>query len=161
MTFEVLESSLLNVLVAQPNYNPIIWDYFTNLYTTGCRPTELTNYQRWTNFDDDNFLLHPSKNNYDRVISKFVMTDSLIDAIAIGNATYYACLYGKALFFFEKFYEFQPVYVRTKNIDLYLFRHHYVKKLYRDGHTISEITAHMGWVNPLMAVNYIDSVIEY
>jgi len=161
MTFAELETSLLAMLVAQPNYSSRIFDYFTNLYNLGVRPTELYHINQWQRGAGSEIILHPSKNNYDRFFDVAQLTPLLVDAIDNGVHPYYGILYGKGLYFFEKWYVYEPVFVGAKSIDLYLFRHHYVKKIYNDGMTVAEVTLHMGWVNPTMADNYINSVIEY
>lgn len=159
LTFDQLESSLLKVMIPVTGYHDLIFDYFTNLYYIGCRPTELMNVEKWQRLDSQYFKLIPSKNNYPRFIKESAMTSALVSAIDSGSSSPYGYKYFKQLYFFEKWYEFQPCHVGKKSIDLYLFRHHYVKKLYKDGQSIPEITSQMGWVNPLMAENYIFSQI--
>jgi len=161
MTFAELETSLQAMLVARPNYSYRIFDYFTNLYNLGVRPAELYHLNQWSRGVGPEIILVPSKNNYNRYFNVAQLTPLLVDAIDNGGNPYYGVLYGKALYFFEKWYAYEPVFVGARSIDLYLFRHHYIKKLRNDGMGIPEITLRMGWVNPLMAENYIDSVIEY
>lgn len=161
MTFGELETSLQAMLVAQPNYNPRIFDYFTNLYNLGVRPTELYHINQWQRGVGANIILHPSKNNYDRYFNVAQLTPTLVYAIDNQADVYNIVKYEKALYFHEKWYTYSNTRVQTKAIDLYLHRHHYVKKLYLDGMTIPEVTLHMGWVNPEMSLNYIDSIIEY
>lgn len=159
LTFEQLESSLLKVMIPVAGYHDLIFDYFTNLYYIGCRPAELMNVEKWQRLDSQYFKLIPSKNNYPRFIKESAMSSPLVSAIDSGSSSPYGYKYFKQLYFFEKWFQYQPCHVGKKSIDLYLFRHHYVKKLYKDGHTIPEITSQMGWVNPLMAENYIFSQI--
>lgn len=161
MTFAELEASLLLTLSPRPNYSYRIFDYFTNLYNLGVRPTELHHINQWSRLSSTEIQLTPSKNNYNRYFNVTQLTPMLVDAIDNGVSPYYGILYGKALYFFEKWYTYEPVFVGARSIDLYLFRHHYVKKIYNDGMTVPQVTLHMGWVNPDMALNYINSVIEY
>jgi len=161
MTFAELETSLIAVQTQPPNYTVKAFDAFTNLYKTGCRPTELLHLDQWERSSATTFTLLPSKNNNPRTIQEIDMTALLVYRIENDPMRDYMWGYQSLLYLFSKFYTYSSVTRGNRSIDLYLFRHHYVKKLFNDGMTITNITAHMGWINPQMAVNYVDSVIEY
>lgn len=159
LSYSDLNNSLYNILSPQPLYTPDIIDYFTNLYYTGVRPTEIHRLDLWTIIDSNTAQLIPTKNNNPRTILRSQLTSRFWEVLESGSVDYYGYLYSKQLYFFEKWYQYQPCYVGAKSIDLYLFRHRYVKSLYLSGQTIPQITDHMGWINPLMAENYIFSTI--
>lgn len=159
LTYTQLNNSLLNV-ISHPTYvNALVQDYFQNLYSIGCRPTELTSSSRWSLSPSADYLLLPSKNNNARVIAPGLMTNYLKDQINAGAARIYPYSYEKFLYWFSLWHEFQPCFIGTKSVDLYLFRHRFVKGLALAGYSVPYITAYMGWINPDMADNYINSVI--
>ena len=161
MDLATLNSSLDQFLIPNPAYPSNIWDYFNNLSNLGCRPTELHRIELWSVGPASQFILQPTKNNYNRYFYDYELSPTLRDAIINGVNPYYGILYGKSLYYFNKWYLYQPCKIGTKNIDTYLFRHRYIKNLAHNGFTVPEITAKLGWVNPDMALNYINSVIEY
>lgn len=159
LTFAQLENSLLDVVNYTTGFSPYIVDFFSNLYSIGCRPTELLNKSQWTPAVGPDWLLMPSKNNNPRLINSAMMSPYLITQLSSSESFLYPCSYGKFLYYFEMWYQYQPCSIGSRSVDLYLFRHHFVKKLFNDGMSIPAITAYMGWINPLMADNYINSVI--
>jgi site-specific recombinase XerD len=159
LSFAQLESSLLDVVNYPTGYSPYINDFFSNLYSIGCRPTELLSSSHWMPAVGPDWILTPSKNNNNRYISASQMSSYFIGQLISGNPKPYPCSYGKFLYYFEQWYQYQPCSIGARSVDLYLFRHHFVKKLFNDGMSVPAITAYMGWINPLMADNYINSVI--
>jgi hypothetical protein len=159
LTFAQLESSLLDVVNYTTTYSAYINDFFANLYSTGCRPTELMHGNKWSAGVGLDWILQPSKNNNPRIIAGSQLSTFFKAQLTAGIEFPYPCSYGKLLYYFEQWYQYQPASIGLRSVDLYLFRHHFVKKLYNDGMSVSAITAYMGWINPLMADNYINSVI--
>lgn len=159
LTPQQLDTALIPLLDKRPNYTSLIFDYYFALYNTGCRPTELHQTDKWNRVDAQTFKLKPSKNNNDRFIKEEFLPESFKQAIDSGTGSPWGYLYWKQLYYFELWFFYQPCSVGKKSIDLYLFRHNYVKKLFAQGKTIAQITELMGWLNPLMAENYIYSQI--
>lgn len=161
MSYSVLNISLIEVQMPQPNYNVLSFDYFTNLYTTGCRPLELLNNSLWSLLDDGNYMLQPLKNNLPRYIDTTQLTFYFRKSLQADNPLYAPLTYRRLRDRFNQFYQFYKPTVGNKDVELYLFRYRYVRGLKLAGLTDAEIVDMMGWTSSSVLNGYLDNDINY
>lgn len=139
-----------------PFYYSIAQDFCNDLYTTGCRPTELIEVTRWEQsiFDADYWTMQPQKGNNQREILKASLSDGLNAAI-IGQYRPYNRLTIRQLEYAMKQYITTGMIAKDdKEMVSYIFRYNKVKMLLAEGATNPEIQEYFGWLNPPMPWNY-------
>lgn len=159
MTYLELDNSLKAVQNPVSNYDTLLFDYFENMYNTGCRPEELLNINLWESSTAAAVTLFPLKGNNARVIPRLQLTSYLNSAINAGTVLYSPLTYRRFRYHFKKFYFYSGTAIGAKDVELYLFRHRYVKSLNLAGYTDLQIQALMGWTNLSIVSNYVNSVI--
>lgn len=154
LSYAQLDACCLSVKNGNPHYTPDAAEWCTDLYYTGCRPSEILNKSLWSYDGIATYTLNPLKGNNPRYFDASVLTGGLKRFIA-GSSTYYStATYSRLLSVFRTTTLYSQVYRDTKPVDLYLFRYRYVKYLRIIGYTDAAIQAEMGWIDPLMVNQY-------
>lgn len=159
MTYLELNNSLISVQSPVKNYDTLLFDYFTNLYNTGCRPEELLNINLWESSSAAAVTLFPLKGNNARVIPRLQLTPYLNSVINASTVLYEPLTYRRFRYHFKNFYLYSGTAIGAKDVELYLFRHRYVKSLNLAGYSDLQIQTLMGWTNLSIVSNYVNSVI--
>jgi len=144
----------MTVKAGNPHYNPASSAWCTDLYYTGCRPSELLDPDLWSYDGINTYQLNPLKGNNPRYFDASVLTGGLKRFIA-GTPDYYSTItYSRMKGVFRTTTPYSQVYHDTKPMDLYLFRYRYVKYLKLIGWSDTAIQAEMGWVELPMVDTY-------
>lgn len=154
-----------NALVAQdwfnkPLYYRVTKEYYSDLYNTGCRPTEPFLIDRW-NIAGDNVLLTPLKGNNQRVIASNLISNSLYEAISQSKAPYNGISLHQMRLQFKRQFPLPQLFHESKPIDFYAFRYFKAKQLQSDGKSNREIQSHFGWTNSALVQVYTGAAIYY
>lgn len=161
LTFVELKASLQAVQEPVPNYQAYIFNAFTTLFETGCRPNEIFDINRWTVQSNDIIRLQPSKKNLPRYFPIAQLPLEFVHQIETGEQLYYPYSIRRLRYHFNQFYMPAGTFVQGKDIELYLFRHYYIKELDNQGFNADEIAQKMGYTTTTVVSGYINSVIQF
>lgn len=142
-------------------YSGFLNDSLMVLYLTGCRPVELTDRSRWSVFSTSFVHLIPAKGNNVREISAIGLPVSFIKWINGASSPFSLVTYSKSKNLLSKCWPLPQCYVLDKPLELYAFRHNYVKQLVAAGLTPIQIQKAMGWTNLSMVNVYVNSFVYY
>lgn len=132
-------------------------DILRNMYTTGCRLNEATNFFLWSDFDNDSVELQTIKQGNVRRILKSELTPIFLNAILsqYPNPNY---LSGSAT---RKIFNDVTIYpharVLNKDVSTHMFRFRYIKQLRADGFSTNEIKVIMGLKSATITNRYINA----
>jgi hypothetical protein len=105
--------------------------------------------------------LLPAKGNNLRLINSAGLPISFMKWVVGDPSPFGLVTYSKSKNLLSKCWPIPQCYVLDKPLDLYAFRHNYVKRLVAAGLTNSQIQAAMGWTNGSMVNVYANSVVYY
>lgn len=151
----IAQQTLLNSAQGYDYVQPAM--YF--LYFTGCRPNEIFGIPRFTYYSEAYYQLQPSKFNLPRLIISGLFTEQSKDLISMGKAPFYPFSERRLLDYFKRYRASPPLLCGGKDIQLYIFRHLYIRLLSEAGLTDQEIATEMGYTSTAVVRGYIDSVI--
>lgn len=159
LNYSQLNISLQLVQSPVPNYNILLFDYFTNLYNTGCRPMELFDNSLWTKQTASSYELTPLKHNNARNIADLQLTWYFRNALNEGYPLYSPLSYRRMRYHFQQFYVYSHPTVGGKDIELYLFRYRYIRALKLQGDSDALIIEKMGWTSASVLNGYLNNSI--
>lgn len=142
-------------------YSGFLNDSLKVFYSTGCRPVELTDKSRWAVVSPSVVSLMPAKGNNLRLINSLLLPNSFMKWIKDESSPFGLVTYSKSKNLLSKCWPIPQCYVLDKSLDLYAFRHNYVKQLHAGGMTSAQIQAAMGWTNGSMVNVYVNSIVYY
>jgi len=152
---------LIDLVNVSKDNNLYAYMIFESLYNTGLRINELIDYSRLSDIDTNTILVTTQKFSNPRIISKSSLNSTYLSAFLNSKLAYYVRSYS---FYSNYFINHLPTfkYIKTENklISTHLFRHNYIKKLYNDGKTVSEISSIIGERSDANTFKYISSTIE-
>ena len=139
-------------------YSYIIFD---SLYKTGLRINELLDYSRISIIDINSVLVQTQKFSNPRVISISDFNPVYISHLASGSLDAFIrsySYYSEKILLFNSL--FHKLYINNKRISTHLYRHNFVKKLYEEGLSISEISNTIGERDNKNTFGYVHSQIS-
>jgi uncharacterized protein (TIGR02145 family) len=144
--------------VQKPYYDELN-EAFHILNLTGCRIQEIFEIERWSIVSGYNVTLQPQKGNNLRYITLDSDCDNFISNIVNQTKPFL----GRTDSQFSNVYDKVATWSRQesgdKKITFYLFRYKYIKKLYSEGKTASEIATEMGYTTSSVVQNYLSAEI--
>jgi len=159
LTLSDLNNYLTEIQTPISGYDSRLFDYLSDLYVTGCRPQELLRRDLWTDYDATYMQLQPVKGNNPRLIPKSVLSASFFLYFESADQLYQPFTSRKLRYFFRQYWLLGLTTVGQKAVELYLFRHRYIKQLYENGLTVAQIMDVMGVTTESIIQGYIDSEI--
>lgn len=161
LNYEELDRGCLEVLEGSKFYSDFITDAHIVLYETGCRPIELWNAERWRFTEDRILVLKPAKGNNERKIRSRRLPRSFVDYVNREPSKFNLATYYKCANLFHHLWPYPQCFIKSKQVDQYVFRHRYVKGLANSGMSNDEIQQAMGWKNENLVAQYVKSKIYY
>jgi hypothetical protein len=159
LSYADLDSICVTVKAGNPLYTPAAAEWCTDLYYTGCRPSEILDRSLWSYLGGTDYRLQPLKSNNPRFFQASDLTGGLKRFIA-GDSNYYSTArYARLKSVFRTTTPSIQVYRDTKPMDLYLFRYRFVKYQRLIGQTDAQIQVTMGWTNLAMVEEYAGAVL--
>jgi hypothetical protein len=139
-----------------PPFYSIVSDFVNDLYTTGARPTELLETNRWQQsiINIGYWTMQPQKGNNTREILKTSLSNNLNNAIINQVRPYQMLSLRQLEYSMKQIIPTGPVEKDTKAMVSYIFRYNKVKMLLGTGATNTQIQTFFGWLNPPMPWNY-------
>lgn len=132
---------------------------FTILHNTGLRYVEVYEVSRWTDMEDDTFLVDTAKNSTNRIIPYSNIPDEYKQRIKNGEDEFKQCRYRQSSRYFNKFYPIFPIYTGNKSLTTHAYRYAKMKKMYIEGSTLNEIQEYMGEVDIQHVESYVNALI--
>src|SRR3990167_8825353 len=140
-------------------YDVRLFDFWKDLYATGCRPQELVQRNLWSEVDATYMQLQPVKGNDPRLILRSVLSDSFWFYWDLPDQLYAPFTLRKFRYQFRRYWQLGITTAGNKYIELYLFRHRYIKQLSANGYTVAQIMDDTGITTESIVEGYIDSEI--
>ena len=139
-----------------PPFYSIVSDFVNDLYTTGCRPTELIQTNRWIQsiIDANYWTMQPQKGNNTREILKSSISTNLNQAIINQVRPYQHLTVRQLEYSMKQIIPVGTITKDTKEMVSYIFRYNRVKILLGKGATNGQIQTFFGWLNPPLPWNY-------
>ena len=154
-----LNEYLTRIQTPISGYDFRLFDFWADLYATGCRPQELVQRNLWTVFDASYMALQPVKGNDVRYILKSVLSDSFWFYWNLPDQLYSPFTLRKFRYQFRQYWELGITTAGNKYIELYLFRHRYIKYLDSIGYSTAQIMTEMGITTASIVEDYVNSLI--
>ena len=161
MDYPLLSSSLNDLVRDTPPYYLGANLFFNVLLSTGCRPIEAIQLERWSNGAGADINLQCAKGQGVRVLDSSKLPYGLLDAIASGVSPYPTSSFYRYSYVFNLLYAYPQLSLGGKEVCLYAFRYHYFRMLYEDGYTSEEIQDHMQESSLRITEGYIFQDIEF
>jgi hypothetical protein len=147
------------------NVSKYYGSFFIASLNTGCRPIELLDVQNWTRLSENTFEAITVKGSNPRIINSDQLTSEIIETIDLGpiNLGSYSRISRQTC---ERMFAdyFNPIHwyffddpIKASQ-GLYIFRHIFIKKLYAEGKSVSEIAEIIGEVNAANVLGYLNSM---
>lgn len=154
----MLNDELLINLEYIKNLDGFLFIQLDTLYTTGLRPVEVFEPNRWQELSESEFIVALSKNNGFRKIKKSSLNATMsniykneISSNALPSVRYNERQYNKLKIFTHK--------LPDKNLSLYVFRHNFVKNLLKIGLSAEQIKRVLQHADIKNTYHYINSSI--
>ena len=164
-TFSELELQLNAFIFLCSMRSEYYADAYRVLSSTGCRPVELFNQDRWSIYDDQYVRLQPAKSNQPRLLPFNLFPSSYISSIYQGQI--FSCNLSRPTFerlFYQLYYR-RPTYILDNSffqpIGIYLFRHFRMKQKFQELGSIQAVSEWFGEVDNKNTENYINSQLFY
>lgn len=158
---ESLNSYCLDFLFRLNNCIPVYRNLFNLLYNTGLRFNEAKHTNRWI-FDGLNGFYVPTlKGGNNRFIKISVIPPSLLDSLIYRTDPFKIVTNATASNYFFYYSRIPNIFCESKLVKTHLFRHNLIKKLYKEGQTVQEISDFIGEVDLKNTQGYIDSKLYF
>lgn len=128
--------------------------FFSDMYRTGCRPSELLDLSKWRLIGSD-YELTTAKTEAKRFIPSYLLSNSFRQSIFEGYRPYNSLTYDQLTLEFRKVVPVHPIFMGKKIVDTYLFRYNRARQLYESSRNLLEVMAHFGWLSASVASGYI------
>lgn len=156
-------SALDTICIDVKNSNQFYWpsskNFFSDLYMTGCRSTELLLPDKWK-IVNDTIELTTLKTEAKRVFVLKNFSDEFIQAIERKERPYRCLTYDQFTLEFRKVVNAHPIYAGKKKVDTYLFRYNRARKAFNETNDIVQVMDFFGWKSMEIANNYIIQPLE-
>lgn len=135
-------------------YYPISVSFFKDLFTTGCRPSELLDISLWTIIDPTTIELQPKKSNDPRTFTPDELSTDLLFAIMFNVPPYQGLSLRQLSSVLKKILPVDIIQTTSKSAIDYMFRYNRVKTMHQQGLTDIQIQDIFGWSTPALSLSY-------
>jgi hypothetical protein len=135
-------------------YYPVATNFFYDLYTTGCRPEELLEIERWSYIDVNIIQLLPLKGNAARGFNPDQLSSSMLFAIPNQVAPYEGLTLRQLTSVLYKIIPVLAIQTINKMAITYMFRYNRVRLLFAAGKTSVEVQSIFGWSSEAYGLLY-------
>lgn len=147
LTYDQLNTSLLATITTIVGYQTQLQDLMSLLYSTGIRPVESLDRNRWSVLLNGKVQLITAKNSGLRIFEETELPTAFYTDLYNGRWLFSDIRSSQSMYFFLKLWQYSKAMVGGKVVGLYAFRYRYVKWLVLEGYSDSEIKDKMGWSN--------------
>ncbi len=161
LTSSDIDNCCQSVVAHSKSYDMYSYIIFDSLYKTGLRINELLDYSRISIIDTNSVLVQTQKFSNPRVISITDFNPVYISHLASGSLDAFIrsySYYSEKMFLYNSL--FHKLYINSKRISTHLYRHNFVKKLFANGFSISEISNTIGERDDKNTFGYVHSQIS-
>lgn len=151
---DVLNELCITIAKSKQFYYPESNYYFTDLYLTGCRSTELLDISRWNRINDV-YELTTLKTEAKRIIPQHFLSDNFKQAHLSGNRPYNALTYDQLTLEMRKVTPMHPIWSGKRIADTYLFRYNRARQHFTVSQNIFVTMDFFGWLSTAIATNYV------
>jgi len=157
LTNDELEEYCVSFIQAYPFYNVYMTDYFSLLYSTGCRSSEPLKHTNWGINNSGQITLKPFKGNNTRIFEVQEIPSNFVLALQSNKPYFDFYSVAKFRYVFNKFATIQQIFVENKPMELYIFRYNRVKQLRQQGYSKQDIQTYFGWTNSGIVDEYLNA----
>lgn len=161
LTYEQLNNSLLDTITTIVGYQPQLKELMSLLYSTGVRPVESLDKNRWSVLLNGKVQLVTAKNSGIRIFEETELPTAFYTDLVNGRWLFSDIRSSQSMYFFLKLWQYSKAKVGDKVVGLYAFRYRYVKYLVLEGYSPSEIQNKMGWSNVNLVHRYNGAEIDF
>lgn len=129
-------------------------DYFTDLYLTGCRSTELLDISRWRKINDV-YELTTLKTEAKRIIPQHLLSENFKVAQLENKKPYNQLTYDQLTLELRKVSPMHPIWSGKRIADTYLFRYNRARQHFTVSQNIFITMDFFGWLSTAIATNYV------
>lgn len=155
-----LNSILLDLCLSPHLYYIESHLYFSDLYRTGCRSTELLNTELWQ-INTNYAYLTTLKTHEQRRFSLSELSTGFKDAIKYNSRPYGGLTYDQLTLELRRAIKLHPIYSGKRIADTYLFRYNKARRLMHQYKSISQVMEIMAWKSEEVANSYINTPLIY
>lgn len=155
-----LDDLLLNVINSEFLLHHYSKDFFSDLYITGCRSTELLKPEKWKLYSNQ-VQLTTLKTESLRTFPMSVLSSNFLSSLVDGISPYNGLTYDQATLEFRKVIQLHPIYSGDRIADTYLFRYNRARLEYRQKSDLLHVMKYFGWYSGNIAAQYITTPLIY
>lgn len=155
-----VDSLLLQILEDSEKHDIYSFMLFESLYNTGLRINELIEYSRLNRIDSNTILVTTEKFSNPRPINDNLLNPIYLNAFNTNTLNKFIrsySFYNSA--FTNRLLYYKNIKIGGKQATTHLFRHNFIKKMYLNGFSCTQISAIIGERVEKNTQGYIDSVI--
>lgn len=156
-----LNDTLQNAIANVPPFYLDSHLFFTVLYATGCRPVEVFEISRWTNYSPTQVRLLPAKGQGYRYIDKSILPSLFYEMIIGSYRQFWLASVRQFRYSFENVYSITTAQMGDKSSKLYLFRYNKFRQLTDGGMSEEDIKEYFSETSLLITHAYINNPIYY
>jgi hypothetical protein len=127
------------------------------LRLTGCRIQEIFDIERWSVVSGYYLVFTPQKGNNARYVTLDSSVQNFINAVTGQYKPFLGRTYSQLQNLFQRINPYGKLYSGTKEITNYFFRYLYVRELFEDGLTVTQIANMMGYTSDQAVSNYLNA----
>lgn len=161
LTYDQLNNSLLDTITTIVGYQTQLKELMSLLYSTGVRPVESLDRNRWAVLLNGKVQLITAKNSGIRIFDEAELPAAFYTDLYNGRWLFSDIRSSQAMYYFLKLWRYSKAKVGDKVVGLYAFRYRYVKYLVLEGYSPSEIQNKMGWSNVNLVHRYNGAQIDF
>jgi hypothetical protein len=149
-------------LLCSPYYNTneFARHFFSDLYLTGCRPSELLSRSRWLDTGSQ-YELTTAKTGEKRIIDKNLLSGDFKLSYYQNRSPYYQLTYDQLTLIFRQKVSVHPICTEKKIVDTYIFRYNRARLMYEQTKDLQEVMKFFGWQSPAICAAYISRPLYY
>lgn len=159
VTEEELEGVLIQFLDRIKKIDRYLYPVYDLLYKYGFRVNEVLELDRWSLNESGKFEVETEKKSRKRILLPALVPQEFIVALSRKRKGEVYSTYDVVKNRFQVYSTKSLYYSERKRICTHVFRHNYVKKMYKNGYSIDEISEKIGEVEPKNTEGYLTSII--
>jgi hypothetical protein len=157
LTLNRLNEIATEIIISAYPYYEELREMYKLFYFFGIRTNESFQINRWSYISGNSYSLQPQKGNNLRIVTLDDNFTNFKLAIQGQYKPFKGRTVSQALNLFDRIRTFLRIYSNEKEITLYLFRYRFVRRMYQEGYSISQIASSMGYVSTANIAIYLNA----
>lgn len=156
-----LNDTLQDAIANVPDFYYDAYLFFSVLYATGCRPVEVFEINRWSNYSPTQVRLLPAKGQDYRYLDKSILPSLFYEMIIGSYRQFWLASIRQMRYAFAGTYSLNTAVMGDKSSMLYLFRYNRFRQLSDGGMSEEDIKKYFAETSLAITHGYINNPLYY